>query len=101
MPAPCRNTTGARPGSKAAPPVPAKTVRPATSSCNALLLLGGLERLVEIGEQVLRLLESDREGPHVLAHARGGARRGAHLLLGGPRRMNPQRLGVAHVGEMG
>ena len=36
---------------------------------------------IEVVDQVVRILQADREPNHLLAHARGGERLGAHLLM--------------------
>src|SRR5579862_6245113 len=106
MPAPCRNTAAGSAGSKARPPVPAKTRWPRTRSSMPLFrgfrerLLRRAQPLRQILDDVLRLLAPDREPDHVLSDARHLELLRAHLLVCGGRGVNHQRLGVADVREM-
>src|SRR5215469_12661576 len=108
MPAPCTRTTAGSPASAATPPVPAKTVLPSSENCIGSLrrgleanrLLRRAQRLREVVDDVVDVLEADRKADHVLADARSGERRGIELLMGRARRMDDERLGVADIGEM-
>src|SRR5258708_4264672 len=62
-------------------------------------LLRGAQRLGEILDDVARGLEPDRDAHQLLAQAGGLELRRVHLLVRGARRMDPQGLGVADVGE--
>src|SRR5262249_11556327 len=106
MPAPWMKTTTGRAGSKGRPPVPAATRLPSRRSSIPLLrrprqrFLGRAQRLAEIGQDVLGILETDREADHVLADAGCLELLGAHLLMGGAGGVDDQGLGVAHIGEV-
>ena len=58
------------------------------------------QRLVEIGDDVGRGFQSNREADHVLADSGGGQLCRAHLLMGRARGMDDERLGVADIGQM-
>src|SRR3546814_9770972 len=95
-------TTSGRSASKARPPVPAWTRSPATvKSMRRSVLLRGAERLAQVGDDVVRILQADREAHHVLADPRPLQVLGGHLLARGAGRMDHQGLGVADVGEVG
>ena len=57
------------------------------------------ERLVEVRDDVVDVLEPDREPDEVVRHARGRLLLVGQLLVGGRGRMDDQRLRVAHVGQ--
>ena len=66
------------------------------SACPGLVV----ERLVEIGEEVLDILDPDRQ-PHEVGGDTGGLLlRFVELLVCGRCRMNGERLGIANVGEV-
>src|SRR5579859_6126817 len=106
MPAPWTNTAAGSAGSKARPPVPAKTRLPRTRSSMPLFrglrdrLLRCPQRLSEILDDVLGLLAADREPDHVLADARHLELLRAHLLMRGAGGVDHQRLGVTDIGEV-
>ena len=61
---------------------------------------GNLQRLREVGADVVDVLDADRDADHVLRHAGGFLLSLAKLLVRGGRGVDHQRLGVAHVGEL-
>ena len=60
----------------------------------------GLQRLVEVSEDVVDVLEADREAHVVLRHAGRELLFGPELRVGGRRRMNRERARVADVGDV-
>src|SRR5579863_2234413 len=63
-------------------------------------LLRRPQGLREILDDVVGVLETDRQPNHVLADPRGSERRRIQLLMCRAGGMDDQRLGVADIGEM-
>ena len=59
----------------------------------------GRQRLVEVGDEVVDVLEADRQPDEVVGHAGPILVLGAQLRVGRPGRVDDQRLGVADVGQ--
>src|SRR4029453_4315327 len=57
------------------------------------------EGLVEVGQDVVRVLEPDREPHQVLGHTGGALLVRLELLVGGGRRVDDQRARIADVGQ--
>src|SRR5690606_32912797 len=57
------------------------------------------ERLVQIGDDVVHVLNADGQANQVGAHARGPLFFLGQLLVGRARGVNDQRFGVTHVGQ--
>jgi hypothetical protein len=57
------------------------------------------QRLIEIGENVVDVLDADREADHLRPHAGFLLLRGRHLTVRGRCRVAGERLGVAHVDQ--
>src|ERR1041385_4972793 len=94
-------TTAGGPAANGRPPVAAKTELPSKRSCKGLAgFLGNAQSLIEIVDDVAGRLQADRKAHQILPYARGLEGRTIHLGMGGARRMDHQRLGVAHIGEM-
>src|SRR5690606_29686726 len=58
------------------------------------------ERLIEVGDNVRRILDTDGEAHHIGARAGRRLLRFVELAMGGGARMNDQAPGVADVGEV-
>ena len=67
--------------------------------CSGLLRRGG-EGLVEVPQDVVRVLEPDRDADEVRADAAGDERLVAELLVRRGRRVDDERADVADVGEV-
>jgi hypothetical protein len=57
------------------------------------------QRLIQIGDQITRILDPNREPDQLRRDPRGSLLLGAELLVGGGRGVDDQRLRVSHVGE--
>jgi len=55
--------------------------------------------LIQIGCQVGRVFETERQAHHVVRHAGGGPLLAGELGVGGAGRVDDERFGVADVGE--
>src|SRR5471030_3038354 len=64
------------------------------------LLLRSRDGLIEIPNDVVHILNSNRDSDEVLAHAGGQLLRIVQLLVGGGGRVNDQALGVTEVGQV-
>src|SRR5687768_5539783 len=64
------------------------------------ILLGRAKRLVEVPQQVVGVLQADREPDHLGQDASGALLGLAELLMGRAGGVDDQRLGVADVGEV-
>ena len=87
----------ARPG-RMAPPVPAGRSKP--GAFQAVLPRGG-ERLVQVLDDVVDVLDADREPHQILGDAGGCELLGRELAVGGGGRMGGEGLGVADVDQPG
>src|SRR3546814_14906450 len=102
MPAPWMKTTSGRSASNARPPVPAWTRAPATvKSMPRSVLLRGAERLAQVGDDVVPILQAVREEHHVLAEPRPLQVLGGHLLVRGSGREDHHGHGIPDVGAWG
>src|SRR3954463_14805563 len=100
MPAPCRNTAVGQSVRTGCPPVAAKTLLLPTSKIIALNLLGGLQGLGEVVDDVARILEADGEADQFLADAGGFQRGFIQLAVRCAGRMDDQGLRVADIGKV-
>src|SRR6516165_12951 len=58
------------------------------------------EALLEVADEILGILESDRQPHHLGTGTRLHLLRVGELAVGGRGRMNDERAGVANIGEM-
>ncbi len=63
-------------------------------------LLGGLERALEVVNQVVRVLQADRQADRPLRDAALGHGLVGHAEVRGAGRVDHQRAAVAHVGQV-
>src|SRR3984957_65091 len=61
--------------------------------------LGGAKRLIEVGDDVVDVLDADREADHLRPHASFLLLRRRHLPMRGRSRMAGERFGVAHIDQ--
>jgi hypothetical protein len=63
--------------------------------------LRNLQRLVDIGNDIVHVLDADGKANEVGRHSTGDLLLLAQLLVGRGSRMNDQRLGVTDIGQVG
>src|SRR5262249_45028637 len=68
--------------------------------CHRGRLLGLVECLLQVPEDVVDVLDTDGQSDHVGSNAAGGEFLVGQLLVRGCSRMNDQTLAVAHVSQM-
>ena len=77
-----------------------RRARPCDVELHARGPLRGLQRRLQVGDQVVRVLQADRQPDRARPDAGGGERRVVHAEVRRRRRMDHQRAAVADVGQV-